>query len=152
MLCFSHQSATLTLCPSSLTCQLQPAPARRGSVQDSYLTSSACCPTSLSCTEVTFELPTWVISAAHGCNMVLPGCQTTVTHVERAFLSFTLAWRVARVPFGLMDSSLSACGKLFPKGMQASFSRGDYLSLPLAEPIRESGYEVSPRNNPAGVQ
>lgn len=71
---------------------------------------------------------------------------------KELFSASTLAWRVARVAFGLMDSSLSACGKLFPKGMQASFSRGDYLSLSLAEPIRESGYEVSPRNNLAGVQ
>lgn len=39
--------------------------------------------------------------------------------------------------FRLMDSSLSACGKLFRKGVQASFGRGDYLSLSLAEPIRE---------------
>lgn len=36
-----------------------------------------------------------------------------------------------------MDSSLTASGgKLFPKGMHASFSRGDHLSLSLAEPIR----------------
>lgn len=39
--------------------------------------------------------------------------------------------------FRLMDSGLSACGKLFPKSMQASFSHGGYLSLSLAEPIRE---------------
>lgn len=83
--------------------------------------------------------------------MVLPGCQTTVADGERIFSASILAWRVARVTFRLMDSSLSARGQLFPKGMQASFSCGDYLSLSLAEPLRESGYEVSPRNNPAGV-
>lgn len=67
------------------------------------------------------------------------------------FSASTLAWRVASVALGLMDGSLTARGKLFPKDMQASFGRGDYLSLSWAESMRESGYEVSPRNNPADV-
>lgn len=67
------------------------------------------------------------------------------------FSASTLAWRVASVALGLMDGSLTARRKLFPKGMQASFGRGDYLSLSWAESMRESGYEVSPRNNPADV-
>jgi len=43
--------------------------------------------------------------------------------------------------------ALTACGKLFPKGMHTSCGRGDHPNLSLAESQRESGYEVSPRNN-----
>lgn len=51
-------------------------------------------------------------------------------------------------PLGWWTQALTACGKLFPKSMHASFGRGDRPSLSLAQSQRESGYEVFPRNNP----
>lgn len=159
LLWFSSQSATLTLCPSSLTYQQQPAPARTGREQDTHLKSFSCCPPLSFLHRRDFRVAVSnvgdicstsgrpVIRSSQAASPPLP--------IRRGMWVFLLPLWLGELPgrpVGWRTQALTACGKSFPKGMHTSFSHGDHPNLSLAESQRDAGYEVSPRNNPPDVR